>query len=53
LARNPEEDEVTNFEPLFPAFEEMDSRLRTAKHLRIEFFRGLSSKGRKKSEAHA
>jgi len=45
LARNPEEDEVTNFEPLFPAFEEMDSRLRTAKHLRIEFFRGLSSKG--------
>ena len=42
---------MTNFEPLFPAFEEMDSRLRTAKHLRIEFFRGLSSKGRKQKRS--
>jgi hypothetical protein len=51
LARNLEEDEVTNFDPLFPAFEEMDSRLRTAKHLRIEFFRGLVSRGRKQKRS--
>ena len=42
---------MTNFEPLFPAFEEMDSRLRTAKHLRIEFLRGLASKVRKQKRS--
>jgi hypothetical protein len=42
---------MTNFEPLFPTFEEMDSRLRTAKHLRNEVFRGFAEKFRKQERS--